>query len=135
MPKENKLLAEWFWVDRWTGSSAWELDMEPRGLYREMLSQAWRRKAQLPANFDTIRKITGCKPDEWARCWPQVSRYWREQDGVLVNDTQLEVYREAVAKAAKAVERARKGGRAAARNRRAQARAQAHAQERSQVGA
>ena len=123
-----KLLAEWFWVDRWTGSSAWELDMEQRGLYREMLSQAWRRGARLPANPATIRRLTGCTSAEWDRCWPQVSRYWREEGGHLVNDTQVSVYREAVARNDAVSERAHRGGVAAAQKRRAQARAQAGAQ-------
>ena len=35
---KTNLRAEWFWTDRWMGSSAFLLPMEARGLYREMLT-------------------------------------------------------------------------------------------------
>jgi uncharacterized protein YdaU (DUF1376 family) len=66
-----KLLAEWFWVDRWTGSTAFGLPLEARGLYREMLSQAWRRGGRLPNDHDQIRRIVGASEKEWRRaCRP-----------------------------------------------------------------
>jgi hypothetical protein len=74
---DEKLLAEWFWTDRWMGSSAFLLPMEPRGLYREMLTQAWRRGGRLPNNPDAIRRAVGCTLDEWDRCWPIVEQLWR----------------------------------------------------------
>lgn len=107
--------AEWFWTDRWLGSSARGLPLEPRGLYREMLTVAWRQHAQLPAEPDAIRRLVGCSIEEWDRCWPLVQPYWRNADGVLVNDTQLEVYAECLRKAVVASVRARAGGRAKAR--------------------
>ena len=55
----EKLLAEWFWIDRWMGSSAFGLPIEIRGLYREMLSQAWRRGARLPNDHEQIKRMTG----------------------------------------------------------------------------
>jgi len=90
----NKLIAEWFWTDRWIGSSAFLLPMEPRGLYREMLTQAWRRGARLPNSDETIRRAVGATEDEWDRCWDRVRGFWREQNGLLVNDTQIEIYEE-----------------------------------------
>ena len=88
----DKLLAEWFWTDRWMGSSAFLLPIEPRGLYREMLTQAWRRGARLPKEPAQIRLATACTVEEWKRCWPLIARYWRVDGDSLVNDTQREVY-------------------------------------------
>lgn len=102
----DKLLAEWFWTDRWMGSSAFGLPMEARGLYREMLTQAWRRECRIPNDHEAIQRFTGCTRAEWKRCWPKVERYWRVDGDSLVNDTQLEVYERAVSGAAKASERA-----------------------------
>jgi uncharacterized protein YdaU (DUF1376 family) len=104
-----KLTAEWFWTDRWTGSSAFLLPLEVRGLYREMLTQSWRRGAQLPANPETIKRAIAATDAEWARAWPAIATYWRLSDGgVLVNDTQIEIYQEAQARAEKASKQATK---------------------------
>jgi len=105
----DKLLAEWFWVDRWMGSSGFLLPIEPRGLYREMLTQAWRRHARLPNNHESIRRAVGCTLEEWNRCWPAVSHYWREDGLFLVNDTQLEIYQETKDLSAKRSEAGRLG--------------------------
>jgi uncharacterized protein YdaU (DUF1376 family) len=97
---EEKLLAEWFWIDRYDGSSAALLNMECQGVYRSMLSAAWRRGARLPNDHEAIRRAIRCTPKEWKRAWPQLEGYWRadgEQGEWLVNDTQLEVYAEAQA--------------------------------------
>lgn len=110
--KTNKLLAEWFWTDRWMGSSAFLLPLEPRGLYREMLTQAWRRGGRLPSDHEAIRRAVGCTGAEWRRCWPQIERYWRLDGGDYVNDTQLDVLTETVAAMERNIERGRKGGRA-----------------------
>lgn len=93
-----KLLAEWFWTDRWMGSSAFLLPMEARGLYREMLTQAWRRGAALPNDHAQIQRATGCTAAEWRRAWPRIEHFWRVDGALLVNDTQVEVYRDAVAR-------------------------------------
>lgn len=116
----DKLMAEWFWVDRWTLSSAFLLPAGPRGLYREMLSQAWRRGGRLPNNHEAIRRAVGFTSQEWARCWPRVKPFWRVDGESLVNDTQLEVYAEAKERQENAERRGRAGGLG-----RAQARAQA----------
>lgn len=91
--KHDKLLAEWFWIDRWMGSSGFLLPLEARGLYREMLTQAWRRGARLPNDHEAIRRATGTTNAEWRRTWPKVERFWRVDGDSLINDTQLEVYR------------------------------------------
>jgi uncharacterized protein YdaU (DUF1376 family) len=123
--KPFKLLAEWFWTDRWMGSSAFLLPIGPRGLYREMLTQAWRRGARLPNDHEAIRRAVGCTPQEWNRYWPRIKAYWRVDGGELVNETQVAVYTDARAAQERASSRARKG---------AQARAQALAQaQRKQV--
>jgi uncharacterized protein YdaU (DUF1376 family) len=106
----NKLLAEWFWTDRWTRSSAFLLPLEARGLYREMLTAAWRRGARLPANPDAIRRVIAATEAEWGRAWPLVAPYWHPNEaGVLVNDTQVEVYGEAQRRSAQAVEKGTRG--------------------------
>jgi uncharacterized protein YdaU (DUF1376 family) len=110
----SKLLAEWFWTDRWMCSSAFLLPMEPRGLYREMLTQAWMRRCRLPNDHEAIRRATGCSAPEWRRCWPAVERFWRVEADELVNDTQLEVWAEAVAKHQTAVEKGKRGAAAKA---------------------
>lgn len=91
----DKLLAEWFWTDRWIGSSGFLLPMEARGVYREMLTQAWRRGARLPNDHETIRRAIGATVAEWRRSWPRLVKYWRVDGDALVNDTQLEIYRAA----------------------------------------
>jgi hypothetical protein len=66
------------------GSSAFLLPQEPRGVYREMLTQAWRRGARLPNDHEAIRRATGTTLAEWERCWPLVKDYWREVGDYLV---------------------------------------------------
>lgn len=115
--RPSKLLAEWFWTDRWIGSSAFLLPIEPRGLYREMLTQAWRRGGSLPNDPIAIQRAVGCTAAEWRRCWPQIERYWRVEGDALINDTQRDVIVEAIAAHQRAVERGRKGGKASAASR------------------
>ena len=91
------------------GSSGFLLPMLARGVYREMLTQAWRRGAKLPNDHASIRRAIGCTDHEWAEAWPKISRYWRSDDqNNLVNDTQLAVYAEAKAMSGFAKDRARK---------------------------
>ncbi len=106
----NKLLAEWFWTDRWVGSSAFMLPIEARGLYREMLSAAWRRGAKLPNDHDAIKRAVGATDEEWARCWPQIEKYFRVKRGSLVNDTQVEIYRNTMAIQSARSRAGRRGG-------------------------
>lgn len=114
----DKLLAEWFWTDRWMGSSAFLLPMEARGLYREMLTQAWRRGARLPNDPEAIRRATGTTDAEWERSWPKIKRYWRTDGDNLVNDTQLEVFASAKEAQERAQARAQAGAQASAQARR-----------------
>jgi len=90
--RDDKMLGEWFWVDRWVGSRGFLLPLEARGLYREMLSAAWIRGAQLPADPDVIRRATGVSLVEWRRCWPLVKPFWVRRNGVLINETQAQIY-------------------------------------------
>lgn len=106
----EKLLAEWFWTDRWIGSSAALLPLEARGLYREMLTHAWRRGAKLPADLEAVQRLVGATPDEWARAWPLVAPYWVETgEGTLVNLTQVAIYNESWARRKSFVDRGVKG--------------------------
>jgi len=86
------MLAEWFWTDRWTGSDGWLLPLAARGLYREMLSQAWKRGGSLPNDYAAIRALCNVSEADWAGVWPAVEPFWKVVDGRMVNDTQLEVY-------------------------------------------
>jgi uncharacterized protein YdaU (DUF1376 family) len=110
---DTKLLAEWFWTDRWIGSSAFLLPLEARGLYREMLTQAWRRGARLPADHPTIKRAVAATDEEWERTWPFVRTYWHKSaGGVLVNDTQIEIYTETQQRQQTASVKGEKGARA-----------------------
>ena len=95
----EKLLAERFWTDRWIGSSAFLLPMEPRGVYREMLTQAWRRGAKLPNDHEAIRRAIGATVGEWRRTWPVVTKFWLVEGDHLVNETQVEIFSIAQARA------------------------------------
>jgi len=113
-PENNagKMLAEWFWIERWEGSAAALLPMEAQGIYRAMLSHAWRRGACLPADLEEVQLLIRCRTKEWRRSWPLVAPYWKERDGVLVNETQLEVYADALEKRDRARARAQAGAQA-----------------------
>lgn len=110
----DKLLAEWFWTDRWMGSSGFLLPMEARGIYREMLTQSWRRGARLPNDHEAIQRAIGSTAGEWERSWPKIERFWRVEGDYIVNDTQREVYEEARAVADRASQRGLKGAQARA---------------------
>jgi uncharacterized protein YdaU (DUF1376 family) len=71
------------------------LPLAARGLYREMLTQAWRRGGSLPRVEEEIRRAVGVTADEWRRYWPKVKPFWRVEGDRLVNDTQREIYAEA----------------------------------------
>lgn len=109
---KDKLLAEWFWTDRWNGSSAFLLPLEARGLYREMLTQAWRRGASLPKDHEAIRRAVGATEKEWQRSWPLIAKFWREDGDSLVNDTQVAVYAEAKRRSDSATARGQAGAQA-----------------------
>lgn len=115
-----KLLAEWFWIERWDGSRAPLLTMEAQGIYRAMLSQAWRRGAVLPNNEEEIQLLIRVRPKEWKRSWPAVKPFWVPVGDTLVNETQAEIYADALGRSERAQARAQAGAQASA-----QARAQA----------
>jgi len=106
----RRLLAEWFWTDRWERSSASSLPLEARGLYRELMSRAWARGCRLPNDAHSIQRLVGATDAEWDRSWPLVEGYWHPDPSgrYLVNDTQLEVYDETVARGERSSERGRK---------------------------
>lgn len=122
----EKMLAEWFWIERWEGSSAALLPMEAQGIYRAMLSHAWRRGAKLPVDKEEIRLLIRCREKEWNRSWHLVEKYWREEGGFLVNDTQREVYAEQEQRHARAQARSQAGAQASAQARREKKLKQSH---------
>jgi len=99
MARPSKLLAEWFWTDRWMGSSGFLLPIGARGLYREMLTQAWRRSATLPADHQMIQRAVGVTPEEWAENWPLIKKYWKVDGEEIFNETQREIYEESASRA------------------------------------
>lgn len=76
------------------GSSAFLLPLEARGLYREMLTQAWRRGARLPNDHEAIKRAIGATDEEWDRNWPLISGYFRAKNGQLFNRTQVQIYQQ-----------------------------------------
>jgi uncharacterized protein YdaU (DUF1376 family) len=64
-----------------------------RGFHRELLTRAWLRGARLPNNPEACQRLIAASTAEWDEYWPKVKHLWREQDGELVNDDQLEAYR------------------------------------------
>lgn len=123
----DKLLAEWFWIERWDGSPAAALPLLARGLYREMLTRAWRLGGWLPNDHGAIQRLVRVTPAEWRKAWPLVSPYWREDGARIVNDTQLEV----MAEARRRREEASEHGRRAANARHGQASGTARADARA----
>jgi uncharacterized protein YdaU (DUF1376 family) len=107
----GKLPAEWFLGDRWTTSRGFTLPLEARGLYREMLTQAWLRNGFLPKSLKKVCLIVGATEAEWRRAWPIVKPFWRVEGAYLVNDTQREIYAEAKRRADAAKSRALSGAR------------------------
>ena len=94
------------------GSSAFLLPMEARGVYREMLTQAWRRGASLPNDHEAIRRAIGATVGEWRRSWPVVKKFWRVEGEMLVNETQQGIYAEAKGRSEKASRRGQAGAQA-----------------------
>lgn len=94
------------------GSSAFLLPIAYRGLYREMLTAAWRRHCRLPNDPEAIQRAIGCTSAEWRKLWPRVQPFWRVDGAFLVNDTQLEIYAEAKRREALASARGKKGANA-----------------------
>lgn len=81
---EEKRYLELFHTDRWERSDGALLPIEARGLYRAMLTAAWRRGGRLPNDPVEIRRAVGCTVEEWGRAWPRVERFWRVEGEALV---------------------------------------------------
>jgi len=124
---KDKLRAEWFWVDRWTSSTGGMLPMEARGLYRELLSQAWIRGGKLPFDSEELCLIARCRQSEWKRCWPLVEPHWVVEDGSMWNETQLKIIQKGNEIRAFRSKAGSKGGSKTQANRRAKAKANAQA--------
>lgn len=71
-------IAELFDIDKWRMSDAWmALRAEGMGVHRELLSQALVRGNRLRADEAYLQHVCNCTPEEWARVWPSVRRFWR----------------------------------------------------------
>jgi uncharacterized protein YdaU (DUF1376 family) len=93
---------ECFWTDRWRASRAFLLPLEPRGLYRELLTAAWSKGAELPTDPAQIRSLVVVTEEEWDRTWAHIAPYWQEINGRLVNPQQQQIYHDAQARLARA---------------------------------
>ena len=114
-----KLRAEWFWCDRWTTSDAFTLPIAARGLYREMLTQAWVRGGSLPSDPARVRRAVGVTAQEWKRLWPKIREYWVIRGDRIFNPTQQEVMETSKALSKARAKSGAKGGARAQANKRA----------------
>ena len=110
----DKLRGEMFWTNLWHNSSGFLLPLEPRGLYREMLTRAWSLGGYLPADPETIQRLVNVSRDEWNRCWPKVKQYWKQSGSKIYNETQREVLNESLTLREKRALAGSKGGKAKA---------------------
>lgn len=122
---EDILPGELRWTRNWRGSPLQMMSLAARGLYSEMLTQAWASRARLVSTGEEeIMRLVRAMPDEWAVAWPKVRHYWvaatdpRTQAEILVNRKQLEVYVGALRNREITLARNRKAARASVEARR-----------------
>lgn len=97
--EKDFLPGELRYTSNWRGSPLQMLPLGSRGLYSEMLTQAWATRGRLEMTAeDEIMRLVRAMPEEWAVAWPRIRHYWSAvadpETGaeVLVNRKQLEVY-------------------------------------------
>lgn len=96
---KDPLPGELRYTSNWRGSPLQMLPLAARGLYSEMLTQAWATRARLAqTDEDEIMRLIRATPAEWEGGWPRIRHYWATATDpttgaeVLVNKKQLEVY-------------------------------------------
>lgn len=87
------------YTSNWRGSPLQMLPLAARGLYSEMLTQAWSNRARLAqTDEEEIMRLVRATPAEWESAWPRIRHYWAKATDpatgaeILVNRKQLEVY-------------------------------------------
>lgn len=72
----------WYIAD-WRGSEAvLSMNLEQRGLYRELLDHCWDA-GSLPTDEAMLRRLASAEPAEFKRSWPAVRHQFYEKDGRL----------------------------------------------------
>lgn len=120
----------WFpqYAERWLSSKAInQMLPEQEGAYFRLLNIMWlgakAGEPSLPAEDDALAVMSRLGK-RWKKLGPLIRRQFVERDGVLYNEVLSEVWRDQTARHARAVERARKGGKA--RRKSASSRLQGH---------
>jgi len=97
--EKDFLPGELRYTSNWRGSPLQMLPLGARGLYSEMLTQAWATRGRLEmTSEDEIMRLVRAMPEEWALAWPRIRHYWvaivdpATGAEVLANRKQLEVY-------------------------------------------
>lgn len=77
---------KWFW-QHWRANRDVQrkLNYVDRGLYRELLDEAWA-EGSLPSEIDALADICGCPVEVMADSWKRISAHWELRDGRLYND-------------------------------------------------
>lgn len=74
------------WCRRLMASTTWQnLDAAGRGVYLELIMEAFVRDEPLPKDEDELRLMARATEDEWSRAWPIIKRKFKETEGGLVN--------------------------------------------------
>ena len=112
----------------WCGCKLQTAPLAARGLYSEMLTQAWAARGRLPVTEeDEIMRLVRAIPEEWALAWPKVRNCFvaatdpRTGAGVLVNRRQLKVYLDALRSREATLTRNRNAARASVESRKRRA--------------
>jgi len=93
-PGPAKMVALYWWIDRWRKSTAYtDMTIEEQGAYRNLLDEAWLRGGTLPKDMHILSKACG-DPRRWPAVKRAVLRHFRTVKGTLVNDTLVEIHRQ-----------------------------------------
>lgn len=105
-----KMLALWWWIDRWRKSTAYtDMTVEEQGAYRNLIDEATLRDGLLPNDERVLAKACG-DPRIWRRVRAVVLRYFTVTPEGLRNDTLEEVLHQSRLRAKKQADwRARDG--------------------------
>lgn len=90
--KTPKMLAAWWWIDRWRKSTAYtDMTLEQQGAYRNLIDELWLREGVLPDDERVLARASG-DPVAWPSMRDVVmSRFYRAIDGWR-NETHDEVF-------------------------------------------
>ena len=90
----TKMLALWWWIDRWRKSTAYtDMSLEEQGAYRNLIDEATLRGGALPVDERILAKACG-DATKWRRVRENVLERFVVVDGVYRNETLDEVLRQ-----------------------------------------